>query len=67
MTSNVGVRELSSFGKNIGFETDAAIVNEQEKARSIIEKALKKKFGPQQGVLSKEKTRNKQKNTEELQ
>ena len=47
MTSNVGVRELSSFGKNIGFETDAAIVNEQEKARSIIEKALKKKFKPE--------------------
>ena len=47
MTSNVGVRELTSFGKNIGFETDAAIVNEQEKARSIIEKALKKKFKPE--------------------
>lgn len=47
MTSNVGVRELNSFGKNIGFETDAAIVNEQEKARSIIEKALKKKFKPE--------------------
>jgi ATP-dependent Clp protease ATP-binding subunit ClpC len=47
MTSNVGVRELISFGKNIGFETDAAIVNEQEKARSIIEKALKKKFKPE--------------------
>ena len=47
MTSNVGVRELVSFGKNIGFETDAAIVNEQEKVRSIIEKALKKKFKPE--------------------
>ena len=47
LTSNIGVRELTSFGKNIGFETDAAIVNEQEKARSIIEKALKKKFKPE--------------------
>ena len=47
MTSNVGVKELTSFGKNIGFETEAAIVNEQEKARSIIEKALKKKFKPE--------------------
>jgi ATP-dependent Clp protease ATP-binding subunit ClpC len=47
LTSNVGVKELNSFGKNMGFKTDAAIANEEEKARSIIEKALKKKFKPE--------------------
>jgi ATP-dependent Clp protease ATP-binding subunit ClpC len=31
----------------MGFKTDAAIVNEEEKARAIIEKALKKKFKPE--------------------
>jgi len=47
LTSNVGVKELSSFGKDMGFNTGAAIVNEEEKSRSIIEKALKKKFKPE--------------------
>ena len=47
LTSNIGVKELSSFGKDMGFSTGAAIVNEEEKARSIIEKALKKKFKPE--------------------
>ncbi len=47
LTSNVGVTELNSFGKDMGFKTDAAIVNEEEKARAIIEKALKKKFKPE--------------------
>jgi len=47
MTSNIGVKELTSFGKTMGFETEATIVNEQEKAKNIIEKALKKKFKPE--------------------
>ena len=47
LTSNIGVKELSSFGKDMGFNTGAAIVNEEEKSRSIIEKALKKKFKPE--------------------
>ena len=47
MTSNVGVTELNSFGKNMGFQTNAAIADEEERARSIIEKALKKKFKPE--------------------
>lgn len=47
LTSNVGVKELSSFGKDMGFNTGAAIVNEEVKSRSIIEKALKKKFKPE--------------------
>jgi ATP-dependent Clp protease ATP-binding subunit ClpC len=47
LTSNVGVKELNSFGKDMGFKTDAAIANEEEKSRAIIQKALKKKFKPE--------------------
>ncbi len=47
MTSNIGVKELSQFGKGLGFTTGAEIANEEERARVIIEKALKKKFKPE--------------------
>lgn len=47
LTSNIGAKELSSFGKSMGFQTDSVIANEEERARSIIEKALKKKFKPE--------------------
>jgi hypothetical protein len=47
LTSNVGVSELSSFGKAMGFKTNATIVNEENRTREIIEKALKKKFKPE--------------------
>jgi ATP-dependent Clp protease ATP-binding subunit ClpC len=47
LTSNIGVREVNSFGKGLGFETSAAMVNEENRAREIIEKALKKKFRPE--------------------
>ena len=47
MTSNVGVKELSQYGKGLGFNTGAEIANEEERARAIIEKALKKKFKPE--------------------
>ena len=47
LTSNIGVKEVNSFGKNMGFETASSIVNEENKARAIIEKALKKKFKPE--------------------
>jgi len=47
LTSNIGVKELNSFGKNLGFETDATIVNAENQSRLIIEKALKKKFKPE--------------------
>lgn len=47
MTSNVGVSELNTFGKNMGFETTATIANEEERSNSIIQKALKKKFKPE--------------------
>jgi ATP-dependent Clp protease ATP-binding subunit ClpC len=47
MTSNIGVKEANSFGKNMGFETDSKILSEETKVREIIEKALKKKFKPE--------------------
>lgn len=47
LTSNVGAKELSSFGKSMGFQTDSVIANEEERSRTIIEKALKKKFKPE--------------------
>lgn len=47
MTSNIGVKEVGSFGKNMGFETGFSLINEEQKAREIIEKALKKKFRPE--------------------
>ena len=47
LTSNIGVREVASFGKTMGFETESSLLNEQNKIRDIIEKALKKKFKPE--------------------
>jgi len=47
LTSNVGAKELSSFGKSMGFQTGATVANEEERNRSIIEKALKNKFKPE--------------------
>jgi ATP-dependent Clp protease ATP-binding subunit ClpC len=47
LTSNVGVKELSQFGTSIGFQTSSMVTNEDERAKSIIEKALKKKFKPE--------------------
>jgi ATP-dependent Clp protease ATP-binding subunit ClpC len=47
LTSNIGVKELNTFGKSMGFDTGFSIANEEAKARAIIEKALKKKFRPE--------------------
>jgi ATP-dependent Clp protease ATP-binding subunit ClpC len=47
LTSNIGVKELSQFGNNMGFNTAATIGNEEERAAGIIEKALKRKFKPE--------------------
>jgi ATP-dependent Clp protease ATP-binding subunit ClpC len=47
MTSNVGSQELSQFGSGIGFRTSASTINQDINNRSIIEKALKKKFKPE--------------------
>ena len=47
LTSNVGVKELNTFGKTIGFETNNTLASEDARNRGIIEKALKKKFKPE--------------------
>lgn len=47
LTSNVGAKELSSFGKSMGFQTVSTVADEEERNRSIIEKALKNKFKPE--------------------
>jgi ATP-dependent Clp protease ATP-binding subunit ClpC len=47
LTSNVGAKELTSFGKSMGFQTGITIATEEERNRSIIEKALKNKFKPE--------------------
>ena len=47
MTSNIGVKELSQFGSAMGYETTNSILNEENRAKKIIEKALKKKFKPE--------------------
>lgn len=47
LTSNIGVKEVNSYGKAMGFETATGIINEETRAREIIEKALKKKFRPE--------------------
>jgi ATP-dependent Clp protease ATP-binding subunit ClpC len=47
MTSNIGVKEVSQFGKGMGFSTKAKVANEEGHVQSIIEKALKGKFKPE--------------------
>ncbi len=47
LTSNLGVSEVNTFGRGLGFETNATIANEEAKTKSIIEKTLKKKFKPE--------------------
>lgn len=47
LTSNVGVKELSQFGKSVGFATGDTVAKQEERSRQIIEKALKSKFKPE--------------------
>lgn len=46
MTSNIGSRELKDFGRGVGFVT-ANRESDNEHARHVIEKALKKAFAPE--------------------
>ena len=46
MTSNIGVKEVSIFGKGIGYGANN-IVNETQRSQKIIQKALKDKFKPE--------------------
>ena len=47
MTSNIGVKELNEYGSGMGFSTSATVANEEKRAASIIQKALKGKFAPE--------------------
>ena len=46
MTSNIGSRELKDFGRGVGF-TPPKSQSDQDHAKSVIEKALKKAFAPE--------------------
>jgi len=46
MTSNIGTRELKDFGRGVGF-TPPQSQSDQDHAKSVIEKALKKAFAPE--------------------
>jgi len=47
MTSNIGSRQLSEFGRGVGFSTQSSIADEGDHAKFIVEKALKKAFAPE--------------------
>ena len=50
MTSNAGTRQLSDFGKGVGFNaaTDADNTEQdKQRARSILQKSLSKQFAPE--------------------
>ncbi|HPJ77606.1 MAG TPA: ATP-dependent Clp protease ATP-binding subunit [Prolixibacteraceae bacterium] len=47
MTSNIGSRDLKDFGRGVGFNTGKSSADENENAKYIIQKALKKAFAPE--------------------
>jgi ATP-dependent Clp protease ATP-binding subunit ClpC len=47
MTSNIGSRQLSEFGRGVGFNTQSRGGDESENSKYIVEKALKKAFAPE--------------------
>jgi ATP-dependent Clp protease ATP-binding subunit ClpC len=47
MTSNIGAKKVSEFGKGIGFETSSSLEQKYEVRKSIIEKSLKQYFNPE--------------------
>jgi ATP-dependent Clp protease ATP-binding subunit ClpC len=47
MTSNIGARQLKDFGDGVGFATAAKSGNQEDNARNVIEKALKRTFSPE--------------------
>ena len=40
MTSNIGARKLKDFGSGVGFGTSAAVAQEADHAKGVIENAL---------------------------
>jgi len=47
MTSNIGSRQLSEFGRGVGFNTQSSGVDDGDHSKYIVEKALKKAFAPE--------------------
>ncbi|MFO7869177.1 MAG: ATP-dependent Clp protease ATP-binding subunit [Bacteroidales bacterium] len=47
MTSNIGTRELTEFGSNVGFSTKSKEDQYDDYSKSVVEKALKKAFAPE--------------------
>lgn len=47
MTSNIGTRQLKDFGRGVGFAVNQSNVSDNEHAKYVIQKALKKAFAPE--------------------
>ncbi len=47
MTSNIGTRQLSDYGRGVGFETSARRDSYNDHVKGVIENALKKAFAPE--------------------
>lgn len=47
MTSNVGAKRVSDFGKGVGFESKSSLAMQKTHVESIIRKELKNKFAPE--------------------
>ncbi len=47
MTSNIGSRQLKDFGQGVGFNTNKNAQSENDQAKYIVQKALKKAFAPE--------------------
>jgi ATP-dependent Clp protease ATP-binding subunit ClpC len=47
MTSNIGSRQLKDFGQGVGFNLNKTPEGENENAKYVVQKALKKAFAPE--------------------
>ena len=47
MTSNIGTRQLKDFGQGMGFNVNKTAESDNENAKYVIQKALKKAFAPE--------------------
>ncbi|MGQ9621216.1 MAG: ATP-dependent Clp protease ATP-binding subunit [Bacteroidales bacterium] len=47
LTSNIGTRQISEYGRGVGFETAARKTTRDEQTKSILQKALQKTFAPE--------------------
>ena len=47
MTSNIGTRQLKDFGQGVGFNINKSAESDNENAKYVIQKALKKAFAPE--------------------